>query len=213
MNIRQHSYSDVIATRAWRDDDDMDDEDGGWRIEHLWFYSNGKRSSYTTCDCDGNHEPCSKRDADSFCADETASWDEYNAWAAEHGKDPLGNFMVEHETTRIEKWLVCLGKWVGQDQHGLAVLWARPRGCNWHRYAPGSFPKHVEEVVMSEQAGGRWVIPGYTDPKPDGDLITRVTKGATYYTVHLNVPVKTPRPAADIAADIRRIVADKGGAS
>jgi len=99
----------------------VDEDHGGWMVEHLWIYGRGKRHSYTTCDSDGNHEPCSSRDATSFCDEEHESWQQYNAWPAKHGRDLLSNFMMKYATVKKERWTFYLRNWIGAKPYGSAA--------------------------------------------------------------------------------------------
>jgi hypothetical protein len=193
-----HNYSDLIASRAWYDDDN-----GSWNLDHLWIYCEDGKTSYTTCDPDGNHEYCSPEDAASFDADD--SWKEYNAWCAKHGKDPLGNFMVNYHTVTKETWSGKLRNWIGAGTHGLALVSLRKKGGK--SIQPQDAPKYVRDYFCMKKRNGIYVVDGITG----WDMLRRekVTGKGIQRTVTVEVERKEPRKQRDIAKDIRRIAASK----
>jgi hypothetical protein len=153
------TFHEHLDSRAW-----LDTDDDTWHEEHLWMEGNGRRVRYTICDSDGNHEPCSKREADLFINESPDSWKEYNRYVAETGDDPLHNFLVTRTIKKRRKFIVYLAPWIGMSTHGVAVTSARFGGkvCE-----PKDFPKWLNDFCMVKKTGSRYYLDGITDPDKD----------------------------------------------
>ena len=99
---------DIICTVPWTCG--FDDEcPVGWHLTHYWMNDDG---SYSSCDEDGNHEPCSEADLpDSEEYDR--AWREYAAYVAETGLDPLGEFSVKRTVRVRERWDAVIAPIIG----------------------------------------------------------------------------------------------------
>ncbi len=199
MKTKVPQYSDLIATRAWRDWDDADDDDGGWRVQHLWIYGGDKRSDYSTCDSDGNHEPCSARDAKTFSRDEGKSWKDYAEWVAEHGTDPLMNYRVEYTTKRTETWVARVRKAIGYQTCGLSLVSARRKGGK--SVKPGDLPAHVSEFLELKKYGqSNYCLEGIVELSDATHA--KAVAHRHYTTFTFEVERVIPRPAKTVRREL-----------
>lgn len=137
-------YSDIYISYPVHDSDS-----GSWRLEHLWFYTKGRRTTYTTSDCDGNHEPCSAADAKRIIAETPSWWDEYGAWVAETGEDPLGNYWG---VTRVIKRR-CRVQMHVRAAIGRGLICTHFRRNN-RRLLPKDAPRGLLEWALLKRKGG-----------------------------------------------------------
>ena len=203
MNLpSSSSYSDIIASCANRDEDN-DHGEACWYITHLWIYRDGKkRPTYSICDSDGNHEDCTKRDADAFFRDEHQSWLDYAAYVAETGEDPLRNYSVDRETRVDETWTATLETWIGSRKLGLRIRSVKRKGDKTN--TPNqSLPEHVRDYLEMKCKGGISYCDGihsFDDVCPtDGDKL--IGRGATR-KITFTLTVKTPIDPEKVRASL-----------
>ncbi len=143
--MKKRSYCDLIETRYWRNNDYDDDEDGGWRIEHLWYYVSGRKVSYTVCDPDGNHETLPNRELAAWRKDRETGNHEYEDWVFNTGRDPLHDYYVKRETKTTETWCALIRKNIAWHTDGATVIGFWRPGKKKVLIPPNDAPAHVRE--------------------------------------------------------------------
>ena len=144
-------YEDIICSIP-----EYDSDDETYHVTHLWCYTRGKRVTYTTCDSDGSHEPCTAKEADKIIKDSHEAWLGYSHWVIENkGEDPCGEFMVKRKT-KVKRNIVCtFGAWVGASTHGFSLdktLIGGKTITDWRK-----LPVPVVDFLMLDKVGDRQV--------------------------------------------------------
>jgi hypothetical protein len=190
------SYEDIYESRACF-------HDGTYPyIEHLWIYVNGDEVSWSICDSDGNHDDASKEDADEFCETSHQSWIEYAKWVAEHGEDPIHNYMISHDK-KIKKTVVArFTKWIGASTHGMALESVKI-GRNVVEIK--DVPKPIMDYLEVEKMGGRWIAPwgvSYEAAKEYAENVESVKQSKGDVLIKASIDWKEPRPDAAVKAEL-----------
>ena len=155
MNPQTRRFSDIILTIPTYDDDNE-----SWYSEHIWMHCTGKRTSYTICDSDGNHEPISKRDVNDLSKREHQLRLDYSAWVVRHdGEDPIGEFFVKRTKTMKRNYVAHFRHWVGEQKHGLALTHVRWAGG---LQTPYQLPEGFRAFLCAEKVADRWCMAGIT---------------------------------------------------
>lgn len=195
-----------IATSFPNRDEDHPD---GWTLEHLWVYPKAKRSSYTTCDTDGNHEPCSAAEARRIIRDTNKWWEEYRADVALTGRDPLGQFKVAETIVRKATVTMHVRRSIAARGHLVCVALTR----SGRRITPEDAPAGLREWACLQKIGKFWATEwesydAMQSALKDCDDVTvrvRSRRGLVISaTATADAEWKEPRSERAICAEVRR---------
>lgn len=145
---QQHNIADILCSRPWFDDDSQT-----WNIEHLWIDG----QEYTVSDSDGNHEPFVAEEVESYIAETSQAWEQYQQHVAETGEDPLCEFSVKRTTTKRENWVIYFEHWIGSSSHGMKVKAARRARS---LVTPENFPVPLADFLILKKQGGVYYMEG-----------------------------------------------------
>lgn len=113
---------------------------------HQNYYFLHQDQSFTYCDQDGNHEYCDEDDIPSN-EDVTQAWQDYYAYVAETGKDPLKEFLIPTAQDKKHVWQAKIRNWIGAAKHGLMVVGIRRRARGkW--MTPDTAPQVVKQYLL-----------------------------------------------------------------
>lgn len=193
---------DIISTTAWS----CGFDDGctvGWHCANYWLDSDG---TYTVDRySDGDHEGIDEDELPTI-EEVDKSWQDYAAYVARSGLDPLGNFNVKHTTKKKERYTATF-------KH---MTWAGVVLCEVERSGKKltlrDLPQRVSEylnVKRKDEASawffqdGDWAfLTGL-----DGVKALPVKKGQIMpeAVVTFTIDYDCPRPAATVTAELRRV--------
>jgi hypothetical protein len=149
------SYSDISFSIPTYDDDA-----DSWYQEYIWFHGTAKRTRYTICDSDGNHEPLSLKEMNLLCDQEHQLWLDYSAWVIErNGEDPIGEFIVKRDRKFKRNYVAHFQHWIGERDHGLALTGVRWAGG---LARPEELPEGFQQFLCLKKVGNRWCMDGIT---------------------------------------------------
>jgi len=153
MKKQQNRFENIICTIP-----EYCDDCESWHILHLWGYYSSKRTTYTTCDSDGNHEPCTSKEAKQIADSESTAWIEYSKWVINHnGDDPCFEFSVPRKKEIKRKVVATFGTWIGTSTHGLSLdktIIGKGVETDWRK-----LPVGVLQFLELEKVGDRQVAP------------------------------------------------------
>jgi hypothetical protein len=156
-----------------------------WHIMHVWHYDDG---TWSQCDADGNHDPIDESDVPTL-AEHDAAWLDYARHVAATGTDPLGNYYVRRTVKRREAWRFAFARSIA----GAVLLRARRGGRD---VSPCDLPAHVR-VYLALADNGRTLAVSVDELKAANVPVNGRWHRAT-------LEHETPRPAARVAAELRR---------
>ena len=157
----------------------------GWHIRHIWTYADG---TWSESDADGNHDSLDKEDVPTV-EQHDAAWLDYARYVAAAGSDPLNNYYIRRTVKRREAWRFRLRRSIVG-----AVLVQAARSRKEVRFY--QIPNHVRRYLN---------LQGTTRTLGDSvdDLTTAgVPLDCRWYRA--TIEHETPRPAARVAAELRR---------
>jgi hypothetical protein len=85
---------DIWVQTAWQCGDNDCGSPGGWHKTTYWCDTESETGYTVDNYSDGDHELCDVEDVPT-AAEAEASWLDYSRWVAEHGEDPLGEFLLD----------------------------------------------------------------------------------------------------------------------
>jgi len=192
---------DIISTTAWS----CGFEDNctvGWHCANYWLDTDG---TYTVDRySDGDHEGI---DADELPTIEEVdkSWQDYAAYVARSGLDPLGNFNVKHTTKKKERYTATFRHmpWAG------TVLWEVKRGGK--ALPVRGLPERVTEYLDVERKdeASAWMWRGAWEHLTGLECVKTLPlkKGECMASavVTFTIDYDCPRPAATVTAELRQL--------
>lgn len=117
-------HADIICTVPWS----CGFKDGckqGWHLANYWIQDDG---TYTLDKySDGDHDPID-HDELPTADEECEAWQDYYAYVAREGVDPISQFLLPTQIRRKRQWEAQIRNWIGSDKHGLRVISVRRRG-------------------------------------------------------------------------------------
>ena len=209
--------SETIETLLWR----PTYYDGEWSQDWVGIDVEDGELLYVECDPDGNWdytgwgEPATEEnygtEMERLCAETDRAAKDYFSYCATHGHDPLREFLVRRETGRKENYIVYAEKWVGSDEHGMAVTAIRGAAShlNGNKLTTdigNDVPKHLAEFLYLQKIGDRYCMVGVHSKE---DICSGCVGCVGDYKrgiyIKFQLTNTKPRPERLIKQDIRKL--------
>lgn len=146
---------DIIITIPWECGDR--DCPVQWHLANYWIDDDSETGYSVDNYADGDHDLCEESDLPK-CEEINKAWQEYYAYVAKTGCDPVGDFMIKRSIKKKERWEFrfsdsILGYVVQQARHAGKLV------------NPEQLPEHVRRYLNVPDKG-RAVLGDFESDKP-----------------------------------------------